>query len=244
MTKIPTAVAVIPARYASTRFPGKPLALLLGKPMIQHVYERTLRVRGLSEVVVATDDERIAQAVRAFGGKVAMTGDCRTGTDRVCEASRNLSAEVVLNVQGDEPLIDPACLEALLACFADPSVRMGTLKRRLAAGEEQNPNVVKVACDLAGDALYFSRSLIPFPRNPGQPGFAHVGVYAYRKDFLAKLASLPSTPLETSESLEQLRVLEHGFKIRAVETNYRSIGVDTPEDLARAEREMAAAAGR
>jgi len=231
----PTAIAVIPARYASTRFPGKPLAVIAGKPMIQHVYERVRRTRGLARTLVATDDLRIAEAVRGFSGEVAMTGECRSGTDRVCEAVRELEVEVVLNVQGDEPLIEPGCLEALLGCFADPAVRMATLKRPLEPGEDANPNVVKVVTDLAGDALYFSRSLLPYPRAERVPAFAHVGVYAYRKSMLAEAAAMPSTPLERAESLEQLRVLEHGGRIRVVATSYRSIGVDTPEDLHRAE---------
>jgi len=235
-----TVLAILPARYGSTRFPGKPLALLAGKPMIQHVYERVRRTAGLARAVVATDDARIEAAVRAFGGEVAMTGDCRTGTDRVCEASRQLEAEVVLNVQGDEPLIEPACLEALLRLFADPAVEMATLKRRLEADEAANPNVVKVVCSLAGDALYFSRSPLPFQRATPTPAFAHVGVYAYRKAFLQKVAALPSTPLESAESLEQLRVLEHGHRIRVVETSYRSIGVDTHADLEKAEQSLAA----
>jgi 3-deoxy-manno-octulosonate cytidylyltransferase (CMP-KDO synthetase) len=229
-------IAVIPARYASTRFPGKPLALLGGKPMIQHVYERVSRTRGLHRTLVATDDQRIASAVRCFGGEVTMTGECRSGTDRVCEAVRDLPAGVILNVQGDEPLIEPACLESLLAAFQDPSVQMATLKRPLDPSEIQNPNVVKVACDLSGDALYFSRSPIPFVRAEAVRAFAHVGVYAYRKPFLAKVAGLASTPLERAESLEQLRVLEHGYRIRVIESSYRSIGVDTPEDLERAEK--------
>jgi 3-deoxy-manno-octulosonate cytidylyltransferase (CMP-KDO synthetase) len=234
------AVAVIPARYASTRFPGKPLAALGGKPMIQHVYERVRRVRGLSQVVVATDDQRIFDAVRRFGGEVVMTGEHRTGTDRVCAASAPLQADVVLNVQGDEPLIEPECLEDLLACFDDPAVQMATLRRPLDEGEEGNPNVVKVVCDLAGDALYFSRSPLPYVRASRTQAFAHVGVYAYRKPFLQKIASLPSTPLEKAESLEQLRVLEHGYRIRVVVTSYRSIGVDTPEDLERVREALSA----
>lgn len=232
------AIAIIPARYASTRFPGKPLAPLAGKPMIQHVYERAARTPGLAEVWVATDDVRIADAVRAFGGRVAMTGECRTGTDRVYEASRALEADVVLNVQGDEPLIEPSVLEKLLGAFADPAVQMATLKRPLHPDEESNPNVVKVVCALDGDALYFSRARLPYPREPST-AFAHVGVYAYRKEFLATVASLPTTPLERAESLEQLRVLEHGHRIRVVETDWTSLGVDTPEDLARAERLIA-----
>jgi 3-deoxy-manno-octulosonate cytidylyltransferase (CMP-KDO synthetase) len=229
-------LAVIPARWASSRFPGKPLAVLRGKPMIEHVWERVRRTRGLSKTLVATDDPRIADAVRGFGGEAVMTGECRTGTDRVCEAVRGVAADVVLNVQGDEPLIEPACLEALLATFGEAAVQMATLKRALAPEEAANPNVVKVVCDSKGDALYFSRSALPFPRHPPAASFAHVGVYAYRKPFLEQLSSLTSTPLERAEGLEQLRVLENGFAIRVVETGCQSLGVDTPEDLARAER--------
>ncbi|HEY3448857.1 MAG TPA: 3-deoxy-manno-octulosonate cytidylyltransferase [Myxococcales bacterium] len=236
------AVAVIPARWASTRFPGKPLALLRGRPMVAHVWERVSRVRGLSAVLVATDDERIAQAVRAFGGEVALTGECRTGTDRVREALRGREAEVALNVQGDEPLIEPACLESLLGVFADPKVRMATLMRPLSPGEAENPNVVKVVAALNGDALYFSRAPIPFVRSAPAQAFAHVGVYAYRRDLLEALADLPTTPLEKAEGLEQLRVLEHGIPIRVVPTSYRSLGVDVPEDLAKAEAALAALA--
>lgn len=235
------AVAVIPARWASTRFPGKPLALLQGRPMVEHVWARVRRVRGLAAVLVATDDERVARAVRAFGGEVAMTGECRTGTDRVREALAGREADVALNVQGDEPLIEPACLESLLAVFAEPTVRMATLMRPLLAGEAENPNVVKVVTALAGDALYFSRSPIPYARHGPAPAFAHVGVYAYRRDLLEALAALPTTPLERAEGLEQLRVLEHGIPIRVVQTSYRSLGVDVPEDLARAEAALAGA---
>lgn len=232
-----SAVAVIPARYASTRFPGKPLAMLCGKPMIQHVYERVQKTAGLlpHRVFVATDDRRILEAVEDFGGQCVMTGDCRTGTDRVCQTVENLACDVVLNVQGDEPLIDPTCLSQLLECFTDSSVQMATLRRHLEKSEENDPNVVKLVTALNGDALYFSRSPIPFPRNPSCPRFAHVGVYAYRKDFLMKLAAMESTPLERTESLEQLRVLENGYRIRTVLTLQPSIGVDTPADLARAE---------
>ena len=231
-------IAVIPARFASTRFPGKPLALIAGKPMVQHVYERARQA--LPRVLVATDDARIAATVRGFGGEVAMTSDCRTGTDRVCEAVRDLHVGVVLNVQGDEPLLEPACLRALLVAFQDPSVKMATLSRPLEAGESANPNVVKVVSDLRGDALYFSRSPLPFARAGTPQAFAHVGVYGYRKAFLMEVAALPSTPLELAESLEQLRVLEHGHRIRVVETAWRSLGVDTPEDLARVEALLAA----
>lgn len=203
--------------------------------MILHVWERVRAVPGLTRTLVATDDARIADAVCGFGGEVAMTGECRTGTDRVFEAVRSLEVDLVLNVQGDEPLIDPRCLESLLAAFDDPAVQFATLKRRLDPEEAGNPNVVKVVCDLAGDALYFSRSPLPFVRTPPAVLFAHVGVYAYRKPFLERMASLPTTPLERAEGLEQLRVLEHGLKLRVVETTYRSVGVDTPEDLARVE---------
>ena len=232
-------LAVIPARWASTRFPGKPLAILRGKPMIEHVWERVRRTRGLARTLVATDDLRIAEAVKGFGGEAVMTGECRTGTDRVCEAVRNVAADVVLNVQGDEPLIEPACLEALLATFGEAAVQMATLKRALLPEEAANPNVVKVVCDGRGDALYFSRAAIPFARHPPTGSFAHVGVYAYRKAFLEKLSALDETPLERAAGLEQLRVLESGFAIRMVETGFRSLGVDTPEDLARAERMLA-----
>ncbi len=227
-------IAVIPARYASTRFPGKPLALLAGKPMIQHVWERVLRTKGLLRTLVATDDDRIAQAVRSFGGEVVMTGQCPTGTDRVCQAVKDLDVDVVLNVQGDLPLIEPAPLESLLAAFGDPAVRMSTLRRPLEQGEAENPGVVKVVCAQNGDALYFSRSLIPFPRNDGTPAYVHIGVYAFRKDFLLEINALPRSPLEHAEDLEQLRVLEHGHRIRVVETTHRGVGVDTPEDLKRA----------
>ena len=231
-------VAVIPARYASSRFPGKPLAVLCGKPMIQHVYERVRKTPGLDDVLVATDDGRIEAAVQSFGGKCVMTGECRTGTDRVCQAVRNIDAEVVLNVQGDEPLIEPECLGQLLEVFSDPDVEMATLRRALGEGEDCDPNVVKLVCALNGDALYFSRSAIPFPRGPVSARFAHVGVYAYRKSFLQALNAMPSTPLELAESLEQLRVLENGHRIRTVLTVHQSIGVDTPEDLKHAEARL------
>ena len=232
------AVAVIPARYDSTRFPGKPLALLAGKPMIQHVYGRVLQTRGLDQVWVATDDARIAEAVARFEGRAVITGECRTGSDRVCEAVRDIDAEIILNVQGDEPLIEPGCLEALLGAFGDPAVEMATLRRPLCEGEEGDPNVVKVVCARSGDALYFSRSPIPYLRRRSTELFVHVGVYAYRKPFLQQMTTFESTPLEKAESLEQLRVLEYGHRIRTVLTEHRSLGVDTPEDLERAARRL------
>ena len=235
------AVIIIPARYASTRFPGKPLASLWGKPIIQHVYERASHARHCSRVIIATDDERIAATARAFGAEVAMTrADHPSGTDRVAEVAANLEAELIVNVQGDEPLVDPAAIDAAVAPLtADPTIPMGTL----AAPVEEitdlaNPNVVKVVVDQAGFALYFSRLPIPFVRD-GQAGvtrYRHLGLYVYRRDFLLGLAKLTPTPLEQAEMLEQLRVLEHGHRIKVVIVGKASPGVDTPEDLARLEQ--------
>jgi len=236
---------VIPARYASTRFPGKPLADLCGKPMIQWVYERSSGCDLVDRVVVATDDRRIADAVSGFGGESVMTrADHPTGTDRLAEVARQLQDDLVVNVQGDEPLIDPAMIEAAVApLLADPSIPMGTLKTPLASLEEyRNPNVVKVVTDLQGFALYFSRAPIPFPRDFAADIDArweelatakHIGLYVYRRDFLLEYPGLPVTPLEKQESLEQLRALEHGFRIRVAQTQLAGQGVDTPEDLER-----------
>jgi len=232
-------VGIIPARYASTRFEGKPLADLAGKPMIQHVYERSRRASCLDDLLVATDDERIFQAVRSFGGKAVMTRpDHATGTDRLAEVCENLDADIVVNVQGDEPLIEPAAIEqAAQPLIADASIVMGTLMNDIASEEELlNPNVVKVVVDEDGFALYFSRSPIPYPR-PGTWGqatyYRHIGLYVYRREFLMTYARLPQTPLEKQEKLEQLRALEHGYRIRVVLTEHLCIGVDTPEDLER-----------
>ncbi|AKU92241.1 3-deoxy-manno-octulosonate cytidylyltransferase [Vulgatibacter incomptus] len=228
---------IVPARFASERLPGKPLADLGGKPMIVRVLERARAVRGIERAVVATDDERIAAAVRADGGEVAMTpSDCPSGSDRCAHAARQLGdLDVVVNVQGDEPLLEPRAVEALLGAFSDPTVEMATLARPLEPGELDNPNVVKVVCNLRGDALYFSRAPIPHLRGggPGTLGRAHVGIYAFRASFLQAYTRLSPTPLEQSEKLEQLRVLEHSHAIRVVDTTWRSIGVDTPEDLER-----------
>lgn len=234
----PTAVVVIPAREQSERLPGKPLADLRGKPMIVHVWERASRARGIAQVVVATDSERIAAAVRAAGGRAVLTSpDCPSGTDRCADAARQLGVPaVVINVQGDEPLLDPEAIELLLEAFHDPDVEMATLARPLAEEELGNPNVVKVVLDGRGDALYFSRASIPFPRGEGARALGHVGIYGFRGAFLQRFASLPPTPLERTEKLEQLRALEHGHRIRVLVTDYRSIGVDTPEDLERVRR--------
>jgi len=235
--------AIIPARYASTRFPGKPLAELHGKPMIQHVYERTCRARLIGRVIVATDDERIRRAVEGFGGEVAMTRDDHpSGTDRLAEVAERLETDLVVNVQGDEPLIDPRMIDQAVApLMDDSSIVMGTLMTPIHdVNEFLNPNVVKVVVDRHGFALYFSRAPIPHPRDFATDlasrfeqlaPFKHVGLYVYRHDFLLSYPSLRVTPLETLECLEQLRALEHGFPIRVVETSLTSYGVDTPEDL-------------
>ncbi len=234
---------IIPARYASTRFPGKPLADLCGKPMIQWVYERSALCESVDRVVVATDDERIAAAVQGFGGDYAMTReDHATGTDRLAEVAARLEDDLIVNVQGDEPLIDPTMIEtAVRPLLDDSAIPMGTLKTPLTSLEEyQNPNVVKVVTDKDGFALYFSRSPVPYPRD-----FAadldcrwrdlatakHIGLYVYRREFLLKYPGLSATPLETQECLEQLRALEHGYRIRVSETDLVGQGVDTPEDL-------------
>ncbi|BCA79541.1 3-deoxy-manno-octulosonate cytidylyltransferase [Desulfuromonas sp. AOP6] len=237
--------AIIPARFASTRFPGKPLADLMGKPMIQWVYERTMQAEVVDKVIVATDDHSIYDAVQAFGGVAAMTcGDHPTGTDRLAEVAATLKSDLIVNVQGDEPLIDPAMIEAAVRpLLHDPSIPMGTLKTPIRdAREFLSPHVVKVVTDHNDFALYFSRSPIPYPRdfyaeidaNPTKVGaFKHVGLYVYRRDFLISYPHLPATHLERTENLEQLRALEHGYRIKVVSTDLISHGVDTPEDLDR-----------
>lgn len=233
------AVAVIPARLAATRLPNKPLADIGGKPMIQHVYERAARAARIADVLVATPDAAIADAVRAFGGQVALTSpDHPTGTDRVAEAVYDLpdDVSVIVNVQGDEPLLDPQTVDAVAGALLDnPSVVMASLMCPLPPGRENDPNVVKVVCDLGGFALYFSRSPLPYRRNPDAPYAPrqHVGLYAYRRDFLETLTGLAPTPLEQTESLEQLRALEHGYRIKMVETDRAPESVDTSEDLER-----------
>ncbi|MFQ5801282.1 MAG: 3-deoxy-manno-octulosonate cytidylyltransferase [Candidatus Methylomirabilales bacterium] len=258
------AVGVIPARYASSRFPGKPLTDLLGRPLIQHVYERARKSKTLERVVVATDDLRIRDVVASFGGEVHLTGVGHpSGTDRVAEVAASLSCELVVNIQGDEPLIEPAMIdEAVAPFFVESDLVMGTLCRRLEAEEEwQSPHVVKVVRDRRGCALYFSRAPIPYGRVEGsglrvqggerEPGraedwtsdtglrtawYKHIGLYVYRRDFLLQLARLAPTPLEEMEQLEQLRALEYGYPIRVVETQYDTVGVDTPADLEEVER--------
>ncbi len=235
-------VAVIPARHASTRFPGKPLALIAGRPMIEHVWRRCQQAGAFDEVWVATDDERIRAAVEGFGGRAVMTSPaCATGTDRVAEVARGRpEVDVWVNVQGDEPLVDPAALDALARLFQDPAVRMGTLVRPLEPGEAASPNVVKAVLARGGDALYFSRALVPYVREPGTPvqRWGHIGLYGYRRDVLLSLAELAPTPLEEAEKLEQLRALEHGIPIRCAQVSWRTVAVDVPEDVARVEAFM------
>ncbi len=240
-------IAIIPARYASTRFPAKPLALLGGKPVIQRVYEQVSGV--LDDAVVATDDRRIYDAVKAFGGKVEMTSpDHRSGTDRCYEAycRQGMAYDVVVNVQGDEPFIQPAQLEALKRCFDDPATEIATLVKPFtpADGIEalENPNSPKVVLDNRSRALCFSRSVIPYLRGVAREEwlsrhtfYKHIGIYAFRTEVLAAITALPPSTLEKAESLEQMRWLENGYRIGVGISEMETIGIDTPEDLARAE---------
>ncbi|HNX38558.1 MAG TPA: 3-deoxy-manno-octulosonate cytidylyltransferase [Candidatus Cloacimonadota bacterium] len=237
-----TAIAIIPARYASTRFPGKPLADLFGKPIIRHVYERASQGDLFRVVCVASDDERIAQSVLSFSGKCCLTSsDHASGTDRVAEATLvlerelGLQADVIVNIQGDEPLISSDVLKPLLDTFLDPNVKMASLMTLITDSVDPvDPNIVKVVVDQHRNALYFSRSLIPFDRDRTAdiPRYRHIGVYAYRRETLLRFVRLPVSSLEQSEKLEQLRALENGIPIRMVLTDYQGIGIDTPEDLA------------
>jgi len=231
-------LCVIPARFSSTRLPGKPLANIVGKPMIQHVYERAAKAVRPFKVVVATDHQLVYDAVKTFGGEVLMTSaDHPTGTDRLAEVARSFpEAEVIVNVQGDEPLIEPMIIDQLAAAFdGRPELQMVTMMTPMRPEEYHDPNAVKVVTDQHGYALYFSRSLIPYPRVkiPQLPVYKHIGIYAYRRDFLLEYSTLAPTPLEQAESLEQLRVLEHGHRIKVLATDFRFIGVDTPADLER-----------
>jgi 3-deoxy-manno-octulosonate cytidylyltransferase (CMP-KDO synthetase) len=238
---VPTRIlGVIPARFGSSRFPGKPLAVIAGKTMLQHVYERACKSRYLSHIIIATDDDRIYGAARRFGAPARRTrADHPSGTDRVAEVASAESCQLVVNIQGDEPLIDPGAIDAaVLGILDDPEIPMGTLKKRIEHDREHvNPNVVKVVTDRKGNAVYFSRSPIPYTRNVEEldstPRYKHIGLYVYQRDFLLNYSSLPVGPLETAERLEQLRAIENGYTIRVVETEYESLGVDTPEDLQR-----------
>lgn len=231
-------VAIIPARYESSRFPGKPLADIGGRTMIEHVYRRTSAARSVGVVIVATDDERICDAVEAFGGRAQLTSPKHlSGTDRLAEIAATLTCDVVVNVQGDEPLIEPSMIDDAIAPFrTDRELQMTTPRRRIEdRGELENPNVTKVVVDREGYALYFSRAPIPFTREgcPPAPAWRHIGLYAYRRECLMRITSLPATAMEQAEALEQLRALEHGIRIKTIETVHDSVGVDTPEDLAR-----------
>ena len=228
-------LGVIPARYASSRFPGKALVSIGGKTMLQHVWERASQARYLTSVVIATDDPRIRDAAEDFRARVVMTrSDHASGTDRVAEAASASTAQVIVNIQGDEPMLDPAAIDAaVLGLLEHDEIPMGTLKKRIEdRAEITDPNVVKVVSDHHGNALYFSRSPIPYVRDNAPPAayFKHIGLYVYRRDFLLGYSELPIGPLEQAERLEQLRALENGFKIRVIETEYESLGVDTPED--------------
>lgn len=231
-------LGVIPARFASSRFPGKVLAQIASKSMLQRVYERASLARYLTATIIATDDDRVYEAARGFGARVVMTrADHVSGTDRVAEAASAENAELVVNIQGDEPLIDPAAIDAaILPLVHDPEIVMGTLKKAIEDPREiTDPNVVKVVTDRHGDAIYFSRCPVPYQRDQARPGthFKHIGLYVYRRDFLLGYSALPVGPLERAERLEQLRAIENGYRIRVVETECESLGVDTPEDLER-----------
>ena len=250
-------VAIIPARYASSRFPGKALVDIAGKPMIQWVYERTCQASGVDCVLVATDDAQIFQVVQGFGGHAVMTSpNHATGTDRLAEVAATLAAELIVNVQGDEPLIEPAAIDAAIApCVEDPTLVMSTLRCPIPSVDELfDIGITKVVCDAQDFALYFSKAPIPYHRDAWGPltsmvarlrlaggtppvvGWRHIGLYVYRRTFLLEFARLPQTPLERLEQLEQLRALEHGYRIKVVPTPYVSIGVDTPEDVAKVRR--------
>jgi 3-deoxy-manno-octulosonate cytidylyltransferase (CMP-KDO synthetase) len=260
------AIVIIPARYDSTRFPGKPLSLLKGKPLIQHVYENSKGARLAEDVIVATDSETIFEKVLFFGGRAAMTSAVHpSGTDRIAEVAASLGHDIVVNVQGDEPLIRPQMIDDVIELLEDSRASVGTLVKRISKPEEiADPNVVKAVLDKEGFALYFSRSPIPYHRDLfcQKPGiedaltnvvggaasgfqdlqtsrlcmFKHIGIYSYRREVLLLLSKMEQTELEKTEKLEQLRVLENGMRIRAKETNFETCGVDTPEDLKRVEQ--------
>lgn len=241
-------IGIIPARYSSSRFPGKPLAILGGKPVIEHVYRQVSSV--MEDVFVATDDQRIYDAVEAFGGKAIMTrSDHKSGTDRICEALEKVggSFDVVINIQGDEPFIQKSQLETVMQCFDDPRTQIATLGKPFESMEAvENPNSPKIVLDNDGYALYFSRSVIPFVRGKEHeewlshfPYLKHIGLYAYRTEVLMEISKLPQSTLELAESLEQLRWLQNGYKIKVGLTDVETIGIDTPEDLQRAEEKLA-----
>lgn len=235
-------IGVIPARFASTRFPGKPLELIAGKALIQRVYEGASLSKTLTELIVATDDQRIFDFVKSFGGNVVMTDvDLKTGSDRVWQAAQNFDADVIVNIQGDEPLINPDWLDKITEPFkSSSSTEMVTLAKPIGKDELEDKNIVKLVKDINGNAIYFSRFPIPYSRgefNSGEVGcFKHIGLYAYKKDFLKLFCEQKPTQLEVSESLEQLRALHLGAKIHVVEVQEDAIGVDHPEDIIKVEK--------
>jgi 3-deoxy-manno-octulosonate cytidylyltransferase (CMP-KDO synthetase) len=249
INKVMPAIVIIPSRFSSTRFPGKALYPLFGKPIIRHVYERTVKASLAEQVFVATDDKRIFDTVEEFGGKAIMTSEAhQSGTDRIAEAVVSLEAsglrlrdkDIIVNVQGDEPMIEPEMVDDVIRLMDDDKASIGTLAKRIDDTEEINdPNVVKVVFDTAGFALYFSRAPIPYHRDSHESGrsfYKHVGIYAYRKDVLLSFLKMPQTRLEGLEKLEQLRALENGFKIKVRETLVETVGVDTPADMERVEK--------
>ncbi len=234
-------IGVIPARYKSSRFPGKPLTDICGRPMIYWVYQQAKKVKEFHEVYVATDDDRIREACEAFEMKVIMTSDChQTGSDRVAEVAEKVEGDLFVNVQGDEPVIDPEMIRQVISIFTeDDSVYFGSLKKEITDPDEiQAASTVKVVTDDNGDAMYFSRSVIPSNRKDGRLArvFRHVGIYAYKKDFLLKFAAMEQTELELGEGIEPLRAMQRGYKMRLKETEYTSIGVDLPEHVAQVEK--------
>ena len=226
-------IAVIPARYKSSRFPGKPLAPILGKPMIKWVYEAAETVPELSEVMVATDDDRIFQYVKSFDGNVVMTTDCVCGTDRVYQAAKEVECDRVINIQGDEPLIDKKTIQEVMSAFDDETVYVASLKNRIIKFEDVcDENTVKVITDCNNDVISYSRSIIPFNREKiNVKYYRSIGVYCFDKDFLRTFVSLPRGPIESAESIEQMRIIENGYKLRMVETDYEGFGVDVPEHI-------------
>jgi len=233
-------IGVIPARFASTRFPGKPLALIDGKPMLRHVWEKANQCKEIDEVLIACDHEDIFKTAQSFKARVVMTDPKHpSGSDRIAEAVKDLNVDIVVNIQGDEPFIDSRTIDALTALLKhDPNTLLGTVIKEISdEADFQNPNVVKCVVDKSGNALYFSRSPIPYHRHPGQgsKNFKHLGLYAYRKDFLMEFTNWPKGILESTEELEQLRALEHGVKIKTALTTYETIAVDTPQDLQKAQ---------
>ncbi len=245
-----SAVIVIPARYDSTRFPGKPLAPLRGMPVIRHVYENSKLATSADDVIVATDSETIFETVLAFGGKAVMTsGEHTSGTDRVAEVARTLSCDIIVNVQGDEPLIRPGMIDDAVGLLSDKGADIGTLAKKVGQSEEVlDPNVVKVVFDSRGFALYFSRAPIPYHRDEWggldnfkvqsskSEVFKHIGIYSYRREALLRLTGMEPSRLEQIERLEQLRALENGFRIKVGETSLETVGIDTPQDLERVEK--------